>query len=703
MVFNPPTTIDNTNSDRYSFERTKLLIFNYYLKYMPHIFSHMGIEIMHNRDGAANNGVDSLRFIYVNFLSTKEFCSQIRCQNKYPRGQTCTSDSSPIVFKSGNSDIQACQSGCYNLYSNKFAKNQQFRGDEFRGPFTIWSDRMSCCQLHTNSAFALGIDDYLRTDVHPTPRIDTIGTGYDLDKNLHIDDSNNESFRFKINKYYCDDFELEFDGTKCKESVGEYLFSLFVSQTLYKAVQYGVRYFSTGVSATTVNTPKLPDISTQPSLEYSKWMTNINPDATFFNPDLSLADLGITRDKLHLIFTTEFGWPGRLVEPLILTKEIDNNVMQRDFVQLNKFRPAHLQVNPTTGRRYNDSFDLLEIYKYINEAATINPDTSSSEGGGGSDIHADVFESIREFITNIKSSDILGAVSAAVIIEHIEKAISGMRAVSATIESEFITTTMLKIARRVVVHELAPAVLMGSLRILSLTLQLMSSTLKAGSVVLNVIAFLDLFLQFADFFHLQRLQDQGYVDAYTILDLETNFRCFGYRTVEMSPVHVISMMENLNMPDKFKVDVKNDASMYNAQWAKLKCVQKNYIQQPYEIPHTDVVDRNDFNMKILWTAEYIYALKTNSNGLKIDWADDTRLVKATDDSLTNIKNTTDIETFVQYQKFAKNFTWKYKYLRLILPCCLFVIIFYMVGVSWLASLVLLVISIVVHFITFKID
>lgn len=703
-MFNPPTTIDNTNSDRYSFERQKLLIFNYYLKHMPHIFSHMAVEIMHNRDGASNNKVDPLRFIYVNYLSTKEFCSQIRCQNQYPRGQTCTSKSQPLVFKSGNSDIQACQSGCYNLYNTKFAKNPQLKNEDFRGPFTIWSDRMSCCQLHTNSAFSLGFDDYLRTDVHPTPRIDTIGTGYDLDSNLHIDEDNNESFRYKINKYYCDDFQLKFDGTKCEESTGEYLFGLFVSQTLYKAVQYGVRYFKTGLKVSDVNTPKLPDIKTPPSLEYTQWLSNINTDAIFFNPDLSLVDLGITRDKLHLIFTTEFGWPGRLVEPLILVKEIItpsaeniDEIITRDYNLVNKYRPPHLQVNPTTGKRYNDSFDLLEMYKYINETATINPKLESDTNADK--IHSDIFESIREFLVNIKGVDILGSISAAVILENIEKAIGGIKTISSTIESEFVTSTMIRIARRVLVHELAPAMVMGSLRILSLTLKLMSTTLKAGSVILNVIAFLDLFLQFADFFHLQRVQDQGYVDSYSILDLETNYRCFGYRTVEMSPVHVIAMMENLNMPQGFNTD---DITNYSGQWAKFKCTQKDYIPKAYEICIKDVVDRNNFNLKILWTAEYIYALEVNSNGLKIDWSDDTKIIKASDDQLlSNINNASDIESFLQYQKFAEDFVWKYKYLRLILPCCVFIFIFYIMGISWLASIILLILSTAVYFITLK--
>lgn len=398
-------------------------------------------------------------------------------------------------------------------------------------------------------------------------------------------------------------------------------------------------------------------------------MLNINPEATFFNPDLSLADLGISKDKLHLIFTTEYGWPGRLVEPLILTKEIGPGTQQqiadgveaRDFKLVNQHRPNHLQINPATGKRYSDSFDLLEIYKYINESATVNLDSTaaSRESASGEEIHMDVFESIREFLQNAQGVDFLSSVGATVILEQITKAVAGMKSVAAVVESEFVTSTMLRIARRVVVHELAPVVLMGSLRILSLTLNLMSSTLKAGSVVLNVIGFLDLFLQFADFIHQQRVKDQGFVDSYSILDLETNFRCFGYRTVEMSPVHVIAMMENLNMPDLFELDTKNTptnntvTNMHNSQWAKLRCMQsgEECIHHPYEIGLEDMVDRNDFKSKMLWTAEYIYALKFNSNGLQIDWVQDSNLIPTDDASLNHVHKIVDIETFAQYQDF----------------------------------------------------
>lgn len=692
MKFNGATAIDNVNSDRYAFERHKLLVFNFYLKHLPHIFSHIYCEIMFNKLGPTNNQIDPLRYIYVNFLSTKKFCEQIHCQLSFPRGQNCKPDTEPFVFKSGNSDISACHSACYNLYDTSAAENQTIATDKYRGPFTMWSNRMQCCQAHTNSVFALGFDDYTRSDIHPNPRIDTIGTGFDLDTELFVDGEKNETFRFLLNKYYCDDFKLEFDADHCKESPGQFIFGLLLSETLYKACQYGVRYASTGVKANEVNKPQLPPVTKEAPINYATWLSTINSDATFFNPNLSLADLGITKSTLHLIFTTEYGWPGRLVEPLIITREPTTNpdIIVRDYAKINEYRPLHLQVDPNTGRRLNDSFDLLDIYRYINEDALIHAAANNIKP---EEVKRNVFEFLYSVLAGLVSVDGLESIGAGLLLDQLRKVAGGIKQIAETLEREEVTLTMVKLAKRALVHDLAPAFVKGTLELITKSLRIMSTTLKIGSVIFDIIGFLDFFVQFADFFNQQKLGDQGSIDSYSHFDLETNFQLYGYRTVEMSPVHVISVMEHLNMPKVLKEKFKDE------QLTALKCTSKDYVRQPFEIPFESVGDRNDYALKILWTTEFIYALKFNSNGLRIDWSLDTQLMPVSD--IEKVLTSVNIESFLQYKNFSKNFLYKYKYLQVLLPCVFLVLIFAVFGLVWLSMFALLLLSVGISLLVFK--
>lgn len=689
MSFNPPTVLDHAAADLYANERQKLSVFNFYLKHVRNVFSHANVQIMFNSDGGLKfSTLDPLRYIYVNLLSSKEFCSQIHCQFSYPRGKNCAPDQKPMVFKSGNSDISACHSGCYNLYDGSMAVGKFKSADPYHGPFTIWSNRMQCCQMHTNSAFAMGFDDFVRSDTHPCPRVDTIGTGFDLDSELHIDGERNESFKFMMNKYYCDDFKLQFDSDhkRCKPSLGQTIFGLLVSETLYKACQYGVRYAASGISATDVNKPELPEVEQSPSLEYDAWSQNINRDAIFFDPNLSLADLGISRDNLHLIFTTEYGWPGRLVEPLILTRAPSSPLIKRvDYSKLNLHRPLHLQVDPATGRRLNDAYDLLGIYKYINEDALLraaaSTDTKQEEIGNN------VLLFVYQTVKGLFSPDTAASIGVGVALEYVKKAGVGMRTLADTIESPYITETMVNLAKRALVHDIAPSFARGTANLLASSLRIMSTTLKFGSVALDIIGFLDFFVQFADFFNQRKLQDQGYVDAYSHVDTETNLQSFGYRTVEMSPIHVIAVMENLNMPVLFQARVA-------------KNFQRTREKLAFELDYDKVVDRTEYAQTVVWSSEYMFSLTHNSNGLKIDWSKDSELISSDTDLLDTI-DTLKIQSFAQYQNFSENFVYKYKYLKIVLPCTILIVVFYIAGFFWLSCLVLVIVSVLVSFLTFR--
>lgn len=698
-AFIGPTKLDYTASDRLTFERQKLQYFNYYLKYMPHIFSHSDVQVMFNWNTLPNCSIDPLRRIYVNFVSTKKFCSQIHCQIQYPRGKMCTKDDDPKVFKSGNSDITACHAGCYNLYDTTFSDDK-----EYRGPFTLWSDRMQCCQLHNNGPFVLGMDDYTRTDIHPSPRIDTIGTGFDLDEELWQEDgTKDETFRFHLNKYYCDDFELEFNGKECKKSLGEEIFGLLVSETLYKSCQYGVRYASTGIGANEQQRPQLPPIKTPNPPSYMTWLNDVNADAIFFNPDLSLADLGFTLDTTHLMFTTEFGWPGRLVEPLILTKTPDSiKYRTRDYSLLNRFRPVHLQVDDH-GRRKTDAYDLLGIYKYIDEHAMLGSAVDESNVpppiSGDTPFSKKVYEFLASLVSGLLSEDTAMLIASEIVLNQVRRAADGMISLAAHLETPYVTRTIANIAKRALVHQLTPMLANATLNILRTSLRLFASALKATTVVLNIIVFLDIFLQFADFFYSQRFGDDGQVVSYSYLDLQINQRLYGYATVEMSPVHVFSIMEYLKMPQVFEAREKR-GDMQNLN--RLKCVSDTEYKfnEGFQIKASDVLEANSLQSTVLWSSEYLYALKQNSNRLPIDWSKDIKEMDNDHDLYAETIATVNIDSLLKYRSFVGDFHYKYDYLKMLLPCSLLVIVCCYMGWYWIACLVLFVLSSAAQYILF---
>ncbi len=233
-----PTLIDDERALFYATERSKLGLFNKFLLKFPHLFSHVGVEIRHNRDIPYDNFENN---IYVRLIGTEKFCKQATCVSMYPRGQTCTPTTEPLIYQSGNSTIDACQGSCFSFFNGK----KDDEGNYYKMPLLRFNNDAECCTIHNMPYFAQATDDYLRTDTHPTPRIDTIGTGFDL-----LDEGYNngvdQTFKYKLNKFYCDDFKLEYKDDDCKPSLGEKLFSLFVSENLYKAMQYGERRITTG-------------------------------------------------------------------------------------------------------------------------------------------------------------------------------------------------------------------------------------------------------------------------------------------------------------------------------------------------------------------------------------------------------------------------------------------------------------------------
>lgn len=683
-IFNPPTKLNYIHSDRYVFERQKLLLFNNHLRLRPHIFSHLIVEIMFNKSLPYTG--DPSRNIYVVLRGTKEFAEQIQCQIMYPRGNQCTEVSTPLVFKSGNSDVTACHSACYNLFDMK--KDED--GKYFRAPFVHWSERQSACIIQNNSIFGMGIDDYNRTDKHTSPRVDTIGTGYDLLDEPFIDESGNETFQFKINKYYCDDFQLEFKNGECYEPLGETIFGYIISSVLYKAFQYGIRYFETGVSATGVQKPDLPPITTDSPPELDFWLKKINRGATFINPNVTLSDLGITGPELqHMIFTTEFGWEGRLVEPFIIVRDVGliPGAIVRNFGDLNKQRLRQFRYNEY-GRREVDEYEYLGLYQAVNAAAASSYDEdkplSSSE-----EFEKKFTDFINGLMRGIFSTEFALGLTTILIDKLISKMSEAMVRLAADMTAGRFTPTVIHIVERTFAYSLKPVILGPAIKLLSTSLKLLASSLKVGAYILDFLAIVDLALM--DVFHGSALVNGGVVQSYSRLAIAQSFEEDGFGMVEYSPARLISILELLEQKKENDPDyidsmlnpVMPEASKYTKL---LRPSNKKWAQAIENVQH-----KNDVTVRFLWWSEYIYSLEVNSNGLPIIWANENALFEEDDapQIWTSIYNTIKdgFSTYDVYVEGALTRTKLIKYSIIYIILIAYTIMPIMPQVIWVIYLV----------------
>lgn len=684
MVFNPPTVINFTNADLYAYERFKIQQYNFNLRFRPEIMSHTYIEISYNTQLNDNIEIPWYRKIRFNVRSRKRFCSQSTCQSHYPRGKTCTVDDEPRIFKTGDHDVEACEFGCYNLYekahipvdlesetgSNKDENEDKVQDDKnntsdkvetnedrhARAPFLIYSYRQCACTMHNNGLFALGTDDYARTDYHPMPRIDTIGTGFHYidsgnfferedfstkDNQPFLDNAGNESFRFNVNRYYCDDFRLKFDGRKCYESVGEKIFGFLVSSTLYKACQYGVRFAATGVTNTDVQKLNLPPIKYEVHHKtLNSWKNDINIDAFFIDPNVSLTDLGFTSDMKHCIFTTQYSYPGELVEPLESGKNLTGHLI--DYGELNKDRLHQFKYDVKTGQRIIDEYEIYGIYQYIRT----NP--TGIEFGDGSQFdnpHNQLVDLFKSLFEN------LGEISVLITLNiMIAKGVTFSKRLMLTAEQFLegtITPTLLYIIEReLLTQALHPVIRIFSKAIASAA-RATASLIKMADVFTTIAGVLDLIDIGVDFFNMNRVMDTGTIQQYSQLDIDTMRRAYGYGTVEYSPVSFMLMCEYLKIHEKWRVPP--------ATIQKLRCsqdyVKYKYMLSPNAVTRHDIDNGNTYE----WISEYIFSLRVNSNGLTINWDDEKKLSSDVIEQYLNINENVYLKGMDEYSKYTETF------------------------------------------------
>lgn len=609
MVFTPPTQQDYDNATLAAFERKKLATFNHFLKIMPHIFSHVNVEIRLNQLVATQTLQQFDNAISVRLIGTRKFCSQVHCHARYPRGQACQVSTPPMVFKSGNSDVEACQSSCFNLFNGAVDED----GVAFKAPLTLYSERQKCCLWMNDIFFGIGTDDYMRTEVHTTPRVDTIGTGYDLSNQPFIDKDGNETYRFKLNKYYCDDFKLEFKGGECEQSLAEKIIGLLGSEVIYKTVQYGARDLATGTGFSEVQKVILPPITKPAPNDLKTWMAVVNKDAIFFNPDLRLSDLGITGSNSHLFFTTEFGWPGVLVEPLLLYKApsfLNNPEIKKvDFSGGDALLPQFRY--DAYGRRYTDEYEVLGTYTLLRE---VNKLAYDSVGPEGNDVNQ---SKIKEFFDAMAKLVHTKEFWSDFFITLAPGLVPLIKRLAIYSEKRFtqLTKTLVFLAQKTIFHSVVAHSGAMALKFAAAAFKFLSSTLKVVSIVgivLDALGLVDILFIGRDLFGLANLNGQDAVDFIcSQRDLDVKYEVYGYKSVEYSPAMFLQTYDLANPPS------------YTSMEEPLHPADNSFLlsgsKTPYSIDASLVTNKDDLSKAITWEAEYLHRLVRNSDNVAINW------------------------------------------------------------------------------------
>lgn len=582
-----PTVIDDENALMYAVERSKLGIFNKYLRLYPHLFSWAGVEIRHNRNIRYKSFTKN---ISVRLVGTEKFCQQAHCVSTYPRGKTCNPSTEPLVYKSGNSTIDACQPGCFSFFRGE----RDVDGNYYKMPLLRINKNAECCTLHNNIFFTQATDDYTRTDDHPTARVDTIGTGFDIDEDDSYKEGYDETFKFKMNKYYCDDFRYEFTGDDCTPSLGEKLATLFASGNLYKAVQYGARKIQSGEWLDDVQNLNLgsPDHKATSTME---WFSDVNPNAHFFNMDLTLEDLGITEEHPHLIFTTEFGWPGKLIEPTILYQTV--------LEKRNENRPEHLRYDNQCWRLF-DEFEIMGYNKLIRE---LNSRAKKDEPEGVTD-PAVLDKVLRAFLAQLASAEFYTEQLPAMMVNEIATILKKIVKYSSA-KFTGVCINAMRLAEKTILVEFARVMGMGALRGGLMLSRLLTSTLKAVSIVGMIFDFLslaDLFFLLGDVWGAQKFGGKAMVDEYSRMDLQANLKQYGFKTFEFNPVMFIAMHDNI-MKEKIE-------NLDTTEGIGIKLLSNKTF--PYS--STNSLGYTNVDM-FRWQTDYLIDLEYNSIGEKIDW------------------------------------------------------------------------------------
>lgn len=716
-----PTETDYMkDAPQYATERHKLLTYNFCLLRDPHLYSkHVFIRISYNYTTDGERMLNPCDNIYVEIIPRPSFCKKISCNSYYPFGKTCKPDDGPKLFKSGNTDVTACEWGCYAAfrYTRPFNKPKtpeeiaaekdkdkdddktqeekdkeqkekendgtSFLNSYYRMPLTMYSQNNQCCIMMDNNHFRFGIDPVSRSD-RSVPRLTTIGTGDDLSDSLYrLDDD--ETFHFKLNRYRCDDAKLEFKNGECEPSWGEKIVGWTIGSTIYKAFQYGDRWFNDHIPATANSRPNVPPVNEAnrpPS--YDQWLDDIDIRARPIDPYVQLTDLGIAHAGLKgYIWTTEYGEP-RLIAPALIYKTVpvpppygpeevqrirprsrNLSIENRDF-ELETKNSTYYFKRKIHGRR--DYTDELILGLRDNIEREPMPED-----------HNDAFLRIFELMYSLLEGYVQQKIFDTVIEKFLQKMLKKLL--------QTLSQKMVNVAGKLFFSSFAatimPAMAMNALKygvmvVVQASLKMLLSMLNIVLVVTTVLNLIDMIIGFMDLFGMSNVESQPHLDQYSYNDIVQKRLIYGFGTFPFTPLLTMYTSlkaredriawENLKpIPEESKdeidtsifaslCDMLNEKTPLQSSDADVLALLKKYYpkemflsnrlssdpadeyaayQDPLRPPSSDgvfisfadIAYPSDAGLHLQLQARYIYGLRANSDNILIDFKADSPYIR----------------------------------------------------------------------------
>lgn len=590
---NIATTLDIESANEIAFERTKLSTFNNaLLQYYP-IASHFSVEIHCNEQILKNNVDFGNQAIKVVLRAESEvLCNQIQSNAYYPRGQKCIPNTTmPLTFQSSLSSIHACQPNTFGGHTPKT--------EHLSFPSSFWSPRCNACVMSRNEIDRWGFDDYTRADQHPSPGVDTIGTGFTLSKQNRVtryefgqhNDELIDTLNWQLDANYCERFGLLFDQQKmmCKKPLEEQVVGFFVGESLYALFAYQKKMAFEFLTGTRDGKPK--PIRLEEPFTFEKYHAQSNLEKYCIDPHITLDKLGI---GVGTVPHGTFWRDGEIIVPLISSvawqkegKTLKSDWKIVDFAtiaaeQIKNEIPHHLRINEY-GVRIIDEYQALNI-----KAKPLDldiPDDVDSES---------MAQIVADFSKELGINVAIGVVTSKLKQYYIKMVVE-------KVASRF--------AKKIVTHLIVRAVSVS----VRLVLEVMD-----GMIVLLVI---DLILGLSGLDLLKRSKaiSQQSVDGVSDAAPHSLYKEYGVTMVEMSPILIISFLEYLHR-DELQIGPLDEIDFY----LNLDQVPKTskIFSPPFDKAGIQVVDvkaKSDPGeaVKFLWNA--LSTLTVNSDGKLIDW------------------------------------------------------------------------------------
>jgi hypothetical protein len=253
-------------------------MFKFYKKY-PHLASHSEIIIS---PATLDDYLFEEQFeqfaIIVTVKSTKDFCDQIQCNNHIAYAEDCAPTDEPSVFTSHSQTWGQCQPACF-MYGDIERKPGQT--DSF---FVNWDGNK--CVYGAQELFTYFTDPRVRSDKKWTAHLNTIPDGFDIE-------FRNSRMYAKLNAEYCDEFDLNFNGTNCQAKWWqEFLSFTFIGSTIPTLIESACKQnFDTKPKRKPFVDPNLNSIPVG-QLSKDNWLENIDSNYQNVQPNIKLEDLG---------------------------------------------------------------------------------------------------------------------------------------------------------------------------------------------------------------------------------------------------------------------------------------------------------------------------------------------------------------------------------------------------------------------------